>query len=87
VQPWRPDWRAPRVAPDRALRIELPSPSVVTWSLDDWQTRAETATRDTGLGVHVVELPAARGSGSIAFTWRGTAVDAGNGERFVVAVE
>ncbi len=86
VQPWRPDWRAERIAPGRVLRIELPAPSVVTWSVDDWHTSAEAATRDTGLGVHVAELPAAEGSGSIAFNWRGTAADAANGESFVVTV-
>ncbi len=86
VQSWRPDWRTPRIAPGRVLRIELPAPSVVTWSPDDGRTRTEAATRDTGLGVHVVELPTAQGSGSLAFTWRGTAADAGNGETFVVTV-
>jgi len=80
VQPWRPDWRASLITPGRVLRIELTEQSVLTWSVDDWQTRNEATTRDTGLGVHVVELPAAQAAGSIAFTWRGTAADAANGE-------
>ncbi len=84
VQSWRPDWRAPRIAPGRVLRIELPEPSVVTWSLDDGHTRIETATRDTGLGVHAAELPAAAASGNVAFAWR--AANAGDGQRFVVTI-
>lgn len=80
VQPWRPDWRTPRIPSGGVLRIELPEQSVVAWSLDDWRTRNETATHDTGLGAHVVELPANQGSDRIVFTWSGTAADAGNGE-------
>jgi glucoamylase len=84
VQSWRPDWRAPKIAPGQVLRIELPAPSVVSWSRDDWRTRTEAATRDTGLGVHVAEVPAAPGSRSIVFTWRGTGDGATNGEGFIV---
>jgi glucoamylase len=86
VQSWRPDWRAPRVAPGRVLRIELPAPSVVGWSPDNWRTRNEVTTCDTGLGVHVAELPPAPASGSIAFTWRGTAPGAADGEKFTVEI-
>jgi len=86
VRPWRPDWRTPRIPAGRVLRIELPQPSVVAWSMDAGRTHNETPTRDTGLGVHVVELPAAQALDSIAFTWRGAAADARNGETFVVAV-
>jgi len=86
VASWRPDWRTEQIVAGRVLRIELPERSVVTWSLDDWHTRTETATRDTGLGVHTAELQAAAGSGRIAFTWRGTAADAANGETFTVEI-
>jgi glucoamylase len=84
VQSWRPDWRSPRIAPGRVLRIELPEPSVVTWSLDNGRTRIEAATRDTGLGVHAAELPAAAASGSITFAWR--AANAGDGAQFAVTI-
>jgi glucoamylase len=87
VRSWRPDWRAPSIPAGRVLRIELPETSVVAWSMDGGRTRQETPTWDTGLGVHVVELPAAQARDSIAFTWRRTAADAGNSETFVVAVE
>jgi glucoamylase len=83
VTSWRPEWRATQTAPGRVLRIELPAASVVRWSLDDGATHTETATRDTGLGVHVAELPPAPASGRIAFTWPGAA----NGESFIVAIE
>lgn len=87
VTSWRPEWRASRIAPGRVLRIELPAPAMVTWSADDWRTRTETATRDTRLGVHAAELPAAPASGKLAFTWRRTDGDPGNNETFVVPIE
>jgi glucoamylase len=30
----------------------------VHWSLDGWRTPHDSETRDTGLGVHLVDLPA-----------------------------
>jgi hypothetical protein len=41
--------------------------------------------RGAPLGVHVAELPPAPMAGDIAFTWRGTAAGAANGETYVVA--
>jgi glucoamylase len=39
------------------LRIETMSPAVVHWTADAWATAFDRATRDTGLGVHVTDLP------------------------------
>jgi len=41
----------------KILRIALLSPAVVHWSPDNWRTAFDTHTRDTSLGVHVVDLP------------------------------
>jgi glucoamylase len=35
----------------------LLSPAVVHWSADGWQTSHACETRDTGLSVHVADLP------------------------------
>jgi glucoamylase len=35
------------------------SPARVHWSIDDWSTAHDTDTRDTGLGIHVLDLPTA----------------------------
>jgi glucoamylase len=60
VQPWRPDWRAGTLAAGRVLRLDLPAPAEVTWSADGWATQAKVATTDSGVGLHVAELPTGR---------------------------
>lgn len=42
------------------LRIESLYDAVVHWSTDDWKTAKDTPTRDTGMGVHVADLPNAK---------------------------
>jgi glucoamylase len=100
VESWRPDWRTPRIPAGRILRVELPAPATVTWRVEDAKAGggnagggkvggglagADVATRDTGLGVHAVELPTAGLAGTLTFAWRGAAGDAGKGEVVVVA--
>ena len=88
VRPWRPDWRMPSMPAGRVLRLDLPEAAVVHWSLDGWQTRSDTKTTDTGLGIHAVELP----TGDIApgqrivFTWRSEATGQWVGQDNKVAV-
>jgi glucoamylase len=79
-------WRfnnKPRAIPQhKSLRLMLPKPATVRWSLDGWVTSQETKTRDTSLGVHRLDLPTASLpiGGEVAFTfywpeedrWEGT---------------
>jgi glucoamylase len=81
-RPWRPDWRASSVPADRVLRIDLPTPSVVRWSADNWVSTQEVATSDTGLGVHAADIPA--GIGEVVFTWRQTSPERWAGQDFRV---
>ena len=71
-RPWRPDWRTESVPVGRVLRIDLPAPALVHWSVDGWQTRRDTMTRDTGFGIHTAELPTEqlRPGETLVFTWR-----------------
>jgi glucoamylase len=41
----------------KTLRIAVLAPATVRWSIDGWKTSFDTRTRDTDLGVHVVDLP------------------------------
>jgi glucoamylase len=88
VVPWRPGFQPARLPRGRVLRIGLPAAAVVLWSDDDWSGSHETPTVDTGLGVHVAELPTAALSPgrSVVFTWRENATGgwAGADHRIVV---
>ncbi|MGH7903858.1 MAG: glycoside hydrolase family 15 protein [Candidatus Dormibacteraceae bacterium] len=41
----------------RAVTIQLDKPGVVRWSADGWESSADAECHDTGLGLHVAELP------------------------------
>ncbi|MHB1312136.1 MAG: glucan 1,4-alpha-glucosidase [Gemmatimonadaceae bacterium] len=56
---WRFNHKCVAIDEARQLRIEVLAPAVVHWSADGWRTVADTPTRDTGLGVHVADLPVA----------------------------
>ncbi len=48
------------IAPGQVLRIELHATAVVHWSDDAWHTAHDLPTRDTGLGMHVADVPTAQ---------------------------
>lgn len=56
---WRFSLKRRRLPAGRSLRLETLAPALVHWTADAWQTTADTATVDTGLGVHLVDLPTA----------------------------
>jgi len=57
--PWRFDERARSFPFGKKLRIEVLAPCRLHWSADDWQTVQDQDSVDTGLGVHVIDLPTA----------------------------
>ncbi len=54
---WRFNHKCRRIPAGKMLRLETLAPAVAHWSVDNWQTSHDTPTRDTGLGVHFVDLP------------------------------
>jgi glucoamylase len=40
------------------LRLQILAPATVHWSTDAWHTAQDTGSRDTGVGMHFVDLPA-----------------------------
>lgn len=54
---WRYNNKCRRMPAGKKLRIELTAPALVHWSFDAWSTTSDSPTRDTGLGLHVVDLP------------------------------
>jgi len=55
---WRFDRRRRTVA-RKNLRIEVLEPAQIHGSSDGWHTTHDNATGDTGVGVHILDLPAA----------------------------
>lgn len=81
---WRMDHRPRSVPVGKTLRIELRQPAWIEWSCS--QGGGEIPTRDTGLGVHLADLPiAALPSGSIVrfslFRPDGVLVESGEKDR------
>ncbi len=87
-RPWRPDCPVARILAGQALRLDLPEAAIVLHTGDGWRTQAETPTRDTGVGLHVAEIPTAgmAAGQSIVFTWRDQVAGTWLGRNHEVAV-
>ena len=70
---WRFNNKTRSIPRNKTLRIVLLMPARVHWSIDDWQTSHDTDTRDTELGIHVLDLPTASlasgGEAIFTFFW------------------
>jgi glucoamylase len=53
---WRFNHKVHSIPAGKILRVETLVPAVVHWTLDGWQTVADTRTVDTGLGIHFTDL-------------------------------
>ena len=84
--PWRFNHKCETIAAGRTLRIEVLQPAVVRWSRDGWRTVLDSETRDTGLGLHVVDLPTTDLplGARVQFTFRWPLVDRWEGVDFTV---
>jgi glucoamylase len=56
---WRFNNKCRTVPRYKTLRIALLLPALVHWSTDGWKSSHDTDTRDTGLGVSILDLPTA----------------------------
>ncbi len=85
---WRFNAKCRTLPQGKVLRIEVLSPATVRWTDDDWRTMADTATRDTGLGIHVVELDteALPVGSAVTFTFHWSIADRWEGSNFCVTV-
>ena len=82
---WRFNNKCRTMPQGKKLRVLLPAPGSVHWSMDGWQTVQDTVTRDP-LGVFVADLPTdqlAVGR-QIVFTFTGRRNNAGKGNKHVV---
>lgn len=56
---WRFNNKPRSIPRNKTLRVVMLSPARVHWSIDGWKTTHDTDTRDTGLGIHILDLPTA----------------------------
>ena len=86
---WRFNNKCRSMPAGKKLRLELIAPALVHWSVDGWRTAQDTSTRDAGLGVHLVDLPADQLSsgGEVVFTFYWTQENRWEGVDYRVMVE
>src|SRR5205085_839490 len=86
---WRYNNKVRGMPRGRQLRVETLQPAVVHWSLDEWRSSQDTKTRDTDLGLHVVDLPTQNlASGAdVIFTFYWPETNRWEGADFNVCVE
>ena len=72
----------------KTLRIELLAPAVVHWSIDDGKNARDVKNSDTGLGIHIVDIPSTGLSSgtNILFTFHWIDSDQWEEENFAVTV-
>jgi len=86
---WRFNHKCQTMPSGRTLRVEVLAPAIVHWSSDGWQTSHDARTEDTGLGMHVVDLPAndLNAGMGVTFTLYWSAEDRWEGTDFTVKIE
>jgi glucoamylase len=85
---WCPHALIGRIAPGVDLVIATPRPARIHWGTDGWQNVADACTRDTGLGLHVLDLYAASidRSRAVDFTFQWLDSETWVGEDFRIVV-
>ena len=85
---WLPQDQILKISSGQILFIAMYEPCVIHWSLDGWQSALDTATRDTGLGLHLVELDTqALRSGQVDFTTQRADTGKWLGRNYTIEIE
>jgi glucoamylase len=86
---WRFNNKTRTIPRNKALRIVLLTPARVHWSIDGWNTAHDTDTRDTGLGIHTLDLPTASlpAGAQVVFTFFWPMENRWEGTDYTVTVE
>ncbi|HEX2974200.1 MAG TPA: glycoside hydrolase family 15 protein, partial [Tepidisphaeraceae bacterium] len=86
---WRFTHQTSSMPPGKRLRIETLARARVHFSLDGWQSVRDQATTDTGLGLHITDLPteSVRSGGAVQFTFFWPEPQRWEGRDFVVRID
>jgi glucoamylase len=85
---WRFEHPIRALSAGEVLRIELRAPAMVRWTRDAWKTSEDPKTRDTQLGVHIIDLATDKlqRESKVQFTFYWPDVDRWEGKNFTVDV-
>ncbi|MFZ0277554.1 MAG: glucan 1,4-alpha-glucosidase [Candidatus Sulfotelmatobacter sp.] len=85
---WRINNKPRSIPRHKKLRIKLLDPALVRWSIDGWKSAHDTNTRDTGMGLHILDLPTASlpAGSPITFTFLWTQENRWEGKDYTVTV-
>ncbi|MEN6585314.1 MAG: glycoside hydrolase family 15 protein [Sulfuricella sp.] len=85
---WLPQDQVRKIGSGQTLFVAMYEPSIVHWSIDGWKTVQDTATVDTGLGLHLVELPTqALHSGQVDLTIRSIDTGVWSGHNYTIELK
>lgn len=86
---WRFNHKTRHIPVGKILRLEVLAPANVHWSADDWRSAHDVKTHDTGLGVHVADLPVEKlpAGGVVNFTFQWLQTDRWEGMNFAVRID
>jgi glucoamylase len=86
VEIWKFNRRAPTVKRGRTLRIQAPAAFRLHWTRDGWQTRDDTVSTSTSLGIEYVDISVpVRQQAPVRFTFFWTAKGRWEGRDYEVA--
>jgi len=86
--PWRFAQKIHTLPAGKLLRMETLAPARVHWSADGWGSVHDIHTRDTGLGLHVADLPTSElpEGRAVHFTFQWLEADRWEGQDFAVQI-
>ena len=83
---WSHKHQITKIAAGRALRVQLPRPGSVHYTLDDWKSYREAEAVDTTLGVWVAEIPCQRQPPGTDISWTAHYMTGWEGRNFSLSV-
>jgi glucoamylase len=85
---WRFSRKLRAINRKKKLRLETQAPCRLHWSVDGWTTVRDTDSRDTGLGIHVVDLTLSRvkAGSTLQFTFFWPEADRWEGRDFSIEI-
>jgi glucoamylase len=85
---WRCNHKIRSLPPGKMLRIELIAPAVIHWTSDNWNTCQDVKTHDSGLKIHLADLPthSLEEGRQIQFTFHWLDTSHWEGQDFIVQI-